>query len=157
MTERPAYRHGRILWGYLRSTLTGRREMHPAIILDRDQDITQPEHFDPRRPPYENFIHVIGVSTKHKRYASEYVLLPHSPKGHTATKLNVECGAIIGWYDRLAIPDDVTGSSGGFGGDVPPAVMAEIDEAVRRDLLAKVGRQLETVQKMFEELLGEDR
>jgi len=130
--------------------------MHPAIILDKDQDIIQPEHFDPRQPPFENIIYVIGVSTKHKQYAFEHVSLPFAASGHTLTKLRTDCGAIIGWYDRLSIPDDITGSNGGFGGDVPVAVMDKIEDAVRRDLASRLGKQFETLQKMFQELLGDD-
>jgi hypothetical protein len=156
MAQRPSYRRGRIIWAYLRSNLTGKREMHPAIILDRDQDIIQPANFDPRQPPYENVVHVIGISTKHKRYRLNYISLPFTNEGHSDTKLKVDCGAIIGWYDRLSIPDDVTGSNGGFGGDVPATVMTKIDEAVRQDLVARLGKQFETVQKMFQELLGDD-
>jgi hypothetical protein len=76
----------------------------------------------------------------------------HPPAGHAVTKLKEDCGAIIGWYARLAIPDDIIG----FGGDVPPAVMAQIDDAVRRDLVRLVGQHFETVRAMFEELLGDE-
>jgi hypothetical protein len=155
MAERPSYRHGRILWGYLRSNLTGKREMHPAIVLDRDGDITQPEEFDPRKAPYDNVVHVIGVSTKHKKYDLNYIPLPFAPSGHPVTGFKTDCGAIIAWYARLFIPDDVTGSNGGFGGDVPAAVMHRIIEAVREDLSQKLGRQFDTIQTMFQELLGE--
>ncbi len=129
--------------------------MHPAIVLDRNQDIIQPEQFDPRRPPYDNCIHVIGVSTKHKKYGAHYVSLPFAPNGHATTGLKEDCGAIVGWYERLFIPDDVTGSNGGFGGDVPPPVMNQILQAVREDLFRKLGKQLETVGQMFDELFGD--
>lgn len=98
---------------------------------------------------------MIGVSTKHKQYKLPYIQLPFAPDGHRITRLKKDCGAIVGWYDRLAIPDDVTGSSGGFGGDVPPAIMSQIDESVRKDLVQLVGRQFTTVQKMLEELLDQ--
>jgi hypothetical protein len=156
MAERPSYRHGRILWGYLRSNLTGRREHHPAIILDRDQDIVQPEEFDPRQAGSDNVIHVIGVSTKYKQYGFGYVSLPFTPNGHALTGLKEDCGAVIGWYDRLSIPDDVTGADGGFGGDAPLAQMRQIDEAVRQDLSRRLGVQFSTVQKMIQELLEGD-
>ena len=45
MAQQPSYRHGRIVWAYLRSNLMGKREQHPDVILDRDEDIVQPEVF----------------------------------------------------------------------------------------------------------------
>jgi hypothetical protein len=148
------YRHGRIIWAYLRSNLTGKRQLHPAIILNRNEDLVQPEDFDPRSAG-DNIIHVIGVSTKHKQYNFPYVTLPFRPDGRVLTKLKQDCGAIIGWYDRLVIPDDVVGAGGGFGGDVPSAVMSQVDEAVRQDLVKRIGSQFQTIQAMLQELLGE--
>lgn len=151
MKQRPSFRHGRIVWAYLRSNQTGKREKHPAVILNQDDDIVQPEVFDPRKATSDNIVYVIGLSTKHKRYGLAHIRLPFTPQGHGTTKLKEDCGAIIGWYDRVCIPDDVLG----FGGDVPPAVLAQIDGAVRQDLAKLLGKQFQTVQQMLEELLGE--
>lgn len=152
MAGPPSYRHGRIVWAYLRSNLTAKREAHPAIILDRTGDIVQPERFDPRKMHGDNTVHVIGVSTKHKKYKFPYIQLPFAASGHATTKLKVDSGAIVGWYARLAIPDDVIG----FGGEVPDDVMTRIDQAVRQDLVKRIGKQFETLRQTFEELLGED-
>src|SRR5260221_14641893 len=151
MAGLPSYRHGRIVWAYLRSSHTAKRETHPAIILDRDEDIIQPEYFDPRKSDGENIVHVIGVSTKHRRYQTPFVPLPFSSQGHAVTHLKQDCGAIIGWYARLSIPDDVIG----FGGDVPRSTMMQINSAVREDLIKLLGKQLDSVRSMFEELLGD--
>ncbi len=140
-------------FAYLRSSTTGKRERHPAVILDRDHDITQPQYFDPRKVAGENFVHVIGVSTKHKTYNMPYIQLPFAASGHAVTKLREDCGAIVGWYHQIGIPDDVLG----FGGDVPPATMIAIYDAIRRDLARKIGRELGTLKEVFEELFGEER
>ncbi|HEY4330317.1 MAG TPA: hypothetical protein VGN88_11320 [Phycisphaerae bacterium] len=145
-----SYRQGRILHAYLRSS-TGKKEAHPAIILDQNKEIIQPEHFDPRKELRENFVYVIGVSTKHKAYKLEFVQLPFSPSGNVVTKLRADCGAIIGWYHRISIPDDVIG----FGGDVPTGVMVEIENAVRKDLSGKIAGQLGNLRNIFDELLDE--
>ena len=153
MVEAQSYRHGRILWAYLRSNQTGKREMHPAIILDRTEAIVQPEDFDPRKAAADNLIHVVGVSTKYKACHLMSISLPHTPSGHVLTRLKEDCGAVIGWYDRLTIPDDIVG----FGGDVPSPVMARIDEAVRHDLARRLGKQFETMGRMLDELLDESK
>jgi hypothetical protein len=145
-----SYRHGRIIYAYL-TNQKGKRELHPAIILDANEDILQPEAFDPRRDPgSENSVHVIGVSTKHKHYHAlqrvPYVQLPFTTSGHPVTGLNKDCGAIIGWYHRIAIPDDVVG----FGGDIPDVVMGAIDREVRADLERKVGKALANLRQIFD-------
>ena len=145
-----SYRQGRIIFAYLRSQSTGKMQRHPAIMLDLDQDITQPENFDPRKTLAENIVHVIGVSTKHKFYDQEYIQLPFSSSGHALTKLREDCGAIIGWYHRVAIPDDVIG----FGGDVPAPTMLAINYAVRKDLARKLGTELDMLKHLFDELYG---
>jgi hypothetical protein len=152
MAEGGSYRHGRILYAFLRGSTTGKMQRHPAIILDANEDIIQPERFDPRKTRTQNTIHVIGVSTKHKTYDAEYVQLPFSSSGHAVTKLREDCGAIIGWYHRVTIPDDVIG----FGGDVPAATMIRIDMAVRKDLARKISLELGTLKQIFEELFGTD-
>jgi hypothetical protein len=152
MADAPSYRHGRIIFAHLRSSTTGKMQRHPAIILDDNADIIQPTRFDPRKIRRNNVIHVIGVSTKHKTYALPYVQLPFSATGHAATKLREDCGAIVGWYHQIIIPDDVIG----FAGDVPPAVMRQIHNAVRDDLAQKLGRELGSLKDIFEELFGGD-
>ena len=146
-----SYRHGRILYAYLRGA-TGKMQRHPAIILDATADIIPPERFDPRKTRLPNTIHVIGVSTKHKFYDAEYVQLPFSASGHAVTKLREDCGAIIGWYHRITIPDDLIG----FGGDVPAPTMHHINAAVRMDLARKIGRELGTLKQIFDELFRAD-
>jgi predicted alpha/beta hydrolase len=64
------------------------------------------------------------------------------------TKLRESCGAIVGWYHRIVIPDDVIG----FGGDVPNATMSEIDRLVRADLANKMSGEFATFRQVFDEL-----
>src|SRR5437016_8256843 len=159
MAERPKYRQGRLLWAWLRSRI-GKREKHPAIILTADQDIIQPEQFDPREDIGKvNAVAVIGVSTEYKRYP-RYVRLPHSPNpgGHPITKLTQECGACIGWYDWIVLEDDVLTR----GGDVPAAEMDQIMLAVARDfkqrLAAKadaLSKELRGINELLARLMGE--
>jgi hypothetical protein len=152
MADTPSYRRGRIVFAYLRSSKTGKRERHPAIILDRDKQIVQPENFDPRKAPGDNFVYVIGVSTKHKIYKSLYVQLPFAISGHTLTKLREDCGAIVGWYHRIAIPDDVIG----FGGEVPAPIMLQIETAIRKDLAKNIGSEMKALKEVFDELFGDE-
>jgi hypothetical protein len=145
-----SYRHGRIIYAYLRSSASGKMQRHPAVILDIDEDIRQPETIDARKSFEENVVHVVGVSTKYKSYKLESIALPYSGTGHASSRLKEDCGAIIGWYHRVSIPDDVIG----FGGDVPPAVMAQILDAARRDLIKKIGGELGTLKQVFDKLFG---
>lgn len=155
---RPTFRQGRILWARLRSR-SGKRELHPAAIISSDRDIVQPEHVDPRKAVNEaNAVAVVGISTEFAKYPP-YILLPYSPNkgGHAITKLTQACGACIGWYDWVALEDDVEGK----GGDVPPAEMDRIMNATAADLAAKlkrkvaiVGRDLVELHEMLERLLG---
>jgi len=147
----PSYRHGRLVWAYLRSSVTGKRENHPGVILDPTDEICQPEDFDPRTRRDDNVVHVIGVSTKYRSYKLPHIRLPSAAGGHPTTRLREDCAAIVCWYHRITIPDDVIG----FGGEVPPAAMVLIDQAVRRDLSQKLGRELQTLRQVFDELLGE--
>jgi hypothetical protein len=149
---RASYRQGRIVWAYLRGSQTGKRETHPAVILTEDADIIQPEDFDPRRRQSDNIVHVVGVSTKHKQYKSPYILLPFTTAGHPVTKLKQECGAIIGWYHRIAIPDDVIG----FGGDVPSSQLEQLLVAVRNDVVKRIGADLGRFQALLETLLPDE-
>jgi hypothetical protein len=151
MTPQTKFRHGGIVWAYLRSSRTGKREKHPAVILSDNADIVQPEQFDPRKGG-DNTVYVIGVSTKYKSHALPYVQLPYESRGHPVTRLTHDCAVVIGWYHRVSIPDDVLA----FGGDVPPDRMRQINDAVRQDLARKVQAQLQTVADMLGDLLPED-
>jgi hypothetical protein len=150
MREKLSYRQGRIVFAYLRSSVTGKMQQHPAVILDRDTDITQPGHFDPRRSPVDNVVYVAGVSTKYKSFDTAYVRLPYAPDGHAVTKLHRDCAVIIGWYQAITIPDDVIG----FGGDVPAPILIELLHAVRKDLAKTIGREIGSLRQLFEELFG---
>jgi hypothetical protein len=58
------FRQGRILWARLRAQ-SGKKELHPAVIITADKDIVQPEQFDPRaRIQAVNAVADIGVSTE---------------------------------------------------------------------------------------------
>src|SRR3712207_5583327 len=132
MPPQTKFRHGRIVWAYLRSSRTGRRGEQPAVLLSHDPDLVQPGQFGPRKGG-ENTLDVVGVSTKSKSHALPYVPLPYESRGHPVTRLTQDCAAIIGWYHRVSIPDDVLA----FGGDVPPDRMRQINDAVRHDLARK--------------------
>src|SRR5437667_309497 len=138
MPSRLRYRQGRIIWARLRAR-SGKKEKHPAVIITADQDIVQPEDFDPRKNiDRVNAVAVVGVSTEYKKYPP-FVLLPYSsnPSGHPATKLTQACGACIGWYDWVALEDDVEGR----GGDVPPIIMDQIMKAVANDLRIRLSKE----------------
>ena len=149
MTDPPRYRQGRIIWARLRSG-KGKKELHPAAIITPTPDIIQPERFDPRQDPSRiNAVAVIGISTEFKKYPP-YVLLPYSTAkgGHPVTKLNSQCAACIGWYDWVVLEDDVEGR----GGDVPPAQMGQIVDAIVGDLRAKLAAKAKTLTKELAEI-----
>ena len=140
-----SYRQGRIVFAYLRSSRTGKKENHPAVILTPDQYIVQPEAFDPRDFSKENSLYVIGVSTQYRLFKQSHILLPFAPDGHAVSKLKEECAAMIGWYHRIGIPDDIMG----FGGQVPPAVMSQIVNAVKLDIPVAVHAEMQELQRML--------
>lgn len=142
------FRHGRIVWAYLR-TRKGKREEHPAVILTPDTSIIQPEHFDPRQGG-DNVVVVAGISTKYRNYPEPYVQLPFraTPAGHPVTELRKDCAAIVGWYQALFIPDDITA----FSGDVPAEEMRVLNSKVFGDFVAKVGEQYMTALQLMAEL-----
>lgn len=150
-TSGPDYRHGRIVWAYLR-THKGKREEHPAVILTPDASIVQPEKFDPRTGD-DNVVVVAGISTKYRQYSHPYVKLPFlpTPQGHPITELRKDCAAIVGWYQALFIDDDITA----FSGDVPPAEMVELNAKVFNDYIAAVGDQYTTAIEMLARLRQE--
>jgi len=158
MSDLPRYRQGRIVWAKLRSG-KGKKELHPAAIISPTRDVIQPEQFDPRKDPSKvNAVAVIGISTEFERYPP-YVLLPYSTAkgGHPITKLNSRCAACIGWYDWVVLDDDVEGC----GGDVPPAQMDRIAEAIVGDLRAKLAakaqmltNELADVEQLIARLIG---
>ncbi|MDB5292890.1 MAG: hypothetical protein JWL69_4131 [Phycisphaerales bacterium] len=140
--KRPKYRLGRIIGAYLR-TRKGTKELHPAVIVTPDQEIIQPADFDPRRGG-ENVVVVVGVSTKYALYNDPYVKLPFATPLHPVTGLNKDCAAIIGWYDLIHIEDDCTFKAG----DVPRALMTQINERIRSDLLNRLGKEYKTMAEI---------
>jgi hypothetical protein len=145
---RPDYRQGRIVWACLR-TAKGKREEHPAVILSPDSSIVQPEDFDPRTGQ-DNVIVVAGISTKYRNHPNPYVPLPFrdSANGHPVTQLRKDCAAIVGWYQAIFLPDDVTA----LGGDVPASQMREFNKQVLNSYIAAVGNQYTTSLEMMAEL-----
>jgi hypothetical protein len=148
---RPDYRHGRIIGAYLTSSVTGKREQHPAVILSPNWAITQPARFDPRTGG-ENQIVVAGVSTKYANYAMPHIRLPYDStrrEGHASTRLTRDSAVIIGWFHIISIDDDRTY----WGGDVPAPLMGRINAAVRGHLqkaFAKDIRLVEQLRRMLE-------
>ncbi len=159
MATLPRFRQGRILWARLRSQ-KGKKELHPAVIITADQDIIQPEEFDPRQAIGKaNAVAVVGVSTEFRKYPP-YILIPFSRNlgGHPTTKFSQECGACIGWYGWVVLEDDVAG----FGGELPAALLNQIIDAIAVDLKKKVatkaaqlGKELVNVSELLGELIGE--
>ena len=149
-TPRPEYRHGRIVWAYLR-TAKGKRE-DPAVILTSNTAIIQPEKFDPRTGG-ENVVVVAGISTQYRNYPNAYVKLPFrsSPNGHPITGLRKDCAAIVGWYQAIFLADDITALSG----DVPPAEMHVLNKKTLAHYVTTVGNQYATAAEMLEELRQE--
>jgi hypothetical protein len=145
----PPYRQGRILWARLRAQ-SGKKELHPSVIITANRDIVQPEDFDPRHNlNAANAVAVIGVSTEFAKYPP-YVLLPYSPNkgGHALTKLTQACGACIGWYDWVVLEDDVEGK----GGDVPPAEMDQMMTSIAKDLTKKLKTKAATMNQDLSQL-----
>jgi hypothetical protein len=144
----PGYRHGRIVWAYLR-TAKGKREEHLAVILSPDSSIIQPENFDPRSGS-DNLIVVAGISTKYRNYAQPFVSLPFrdSMQGHPMTQLRKDCAVIAGWYQAIFVPDDIAA----FGGDVPTSQLRELNKQVLNSYIAAVGNQYATSLEMMAEL-----
>jgi hypothetical protein len=79
-----------------------------------------------------------------------HVQLPFraSSDGHPITSLRKDCAAIVGWYQAVYVPDDVTA----FSGDVPPRTMCELNERILKDYIATVGKQHTTALQMLAEL-----
>ena len=160
MAVQGRYRQGRIVWALVRSTRAGKKERHPAVIISADSDIVQPESFDPRKDIDKvNAVAVIGVSTKYLKYPPS-IALPYAANkgGHALTKLTEDCGVCIGWYDWVVLEDDVLVR----GGDVPPAVMNKIMDAVSTDMkanlakrAAKVSTELAGINDLLSRLIGE--
>jgi hypothetical protein len=140
------FRQGRIIGAYLR-TRKGRRELHPAAVLTPNPEIIQPERFDPRSGD-ENLIVVIGISTKDSLYPDTYVKLPFHPSGHPQTRLTKDAAAIIGWYDRVSIPDECQF----MGGDVPPELLGRIIELARTNIAGHIGSDSADLAKLLRSL-----
>ena len=145
---KPEYRHRHIIWAYLR-TAKGKRAEHPAVILSPDKSIVQPEDFDPRSGT-DNVVVVAGISTKYRTHSNPYVQLPFAAtqSGHRVTGLRKDSAAIVGWYQTLFIPDDVTA----FSGDVPVKEMQALSTKILTDYIATVGDQYVTSLEMLAEL-----
>ena len=142
MSTKAQYRLGRIISAYLRTKKAG-KQRHPAVIITPDAEIVQPEDFDPRKGG-ENVLVVAGVSTKYKFYQEPHIPLPYHPSRQACTKLTQDCAVIIGWYDAITIPDDVLD----FGGDVPPELMLQVNDAVRNDIARRIGNEFSTFAEL---------
>jgi len=143
---RPEYRHGRIIGAYLQSSFGGKKQRHPAVILSPDSAIVQPQNFDPRSGE-ENAIVVAGVSSAYQKYNYPYVQLPYdssSPKGHPQTRLHSDVAVIIGWYHVISIDDDRCY----WGGDVPSAIMGQVNKAVREDIDRRLAKDVTFLNKL---------
>ena len=140
---RPDFRMGRIIGAWLR-TKKGPRELHPAVIITPDAEIVQPSDFDPRTGG-DNVVVVVGVSTKYKLYSEPFIELPFQSGGHPVTKLTRDCAMIVGWYDAICIPDDVHF----WAGDVPANQMTRMNDAVRADLVKRLGKEFNTLAEIL--------
>lgn len=72
------------------------------------------------------------------------------PSSHNADRdiVQPECGVCIGWYDWVALEDDVAG----LGGDVPAAEMNPIMEGIAKDLEVKLHSRTAVASKTLAEL-----
>ena len=52
---------------------------------------------------------------------------------------------IIGWYDAIYIPDDVAF----WAGDVPANLMTRLNDAVRADLVKRLGKEFSTLAEIL--------
>ena len=98
---KPDYRLGRIICCYLLGR-NGRREQHPAVIVSPDEEIIQPERFDPRAARgviKDNLIAVLGISTKYRNFQDPYIQLPSGAQ----TQLTSDCAVILNWIATPAI------------------------------------------------------
>jgi hypothetical protein len=142
----PEYRHGRIVIAHLLGR-NGKREQHPAIIISPDSEIIQPEQFDPRAGAggvAANLVGAMGVSTKYRQFSDPYIPLPIGAR----TQLTRDCAAILNWYAVLDIPDDCEYLLG----DVPAALMRQINEAYRNHLRTRLGTARGTIADLLEKL-----
>jgi hypothetical protein len=142
----PEYRLGRIVAAQLLGR-NGRREEHPAVIISPDDEITQPEDFDPRGTGgqvRDNEIAVLGISTKYRNFSDPYVVLPVGKQ----TQLTRDSAVILNWYAALVIPDDLELLLG----DVPSTLMLQINDAYRKDLSARLGGMMGTVVQILSRL-----
>ncbi|HEY4328308.1 MAG TPA: hypothetical protein VGN88_01130 [Phycisphaerae bacterium] len=137
------YRYGRIIGCYLLGR-NGKRSLHPAVIVSPDNEIIQPEAFDPRNDR-DNLVAVIGISTQYKKFDDPFLSLPYMASGHPMTGLTRDCAVILNWYAVIAIPDD----SDFLAGDVPGGQLRKINDAIRRDLTAELGRHVGTFAQLL--------
>jgi hypothetical protein len=125
----------------------GKKELHPAVIISPDAEITQPEAHDPRKDG-ENRVAVLGISTQYRKFPDPYIALPYHVRNHAMTGLNRDCAVILKWYAAISIPDDCDFMAG----DVPQQLMRTINGAVRADLIARLGKQIGTFAQLMERL-----
>src|SRR6266550_3911878 len=131
---KPDFRLGRIIYCYLLGR-NGRREQHPAVIVSPDEEIIQPERFDPRAARgviKDNLIAVLGISTKYGNFQDPYIQLPLGAQ----TQLTSDCAVILNWIATPAIPDDCEFLLG----DLPPLLMVRINAEYRRLLKDALSR-----------------
>lgn len=121
------FRHGRVIYARLMGR-NDRAELHPAVIVSPDNEIIQPEDFDPRGSDgvLANLVAVLGVSSHFAKFNDPYIKLPVGAK----TGLTKECAVILNWYAIIDIPDDAEYLLG----DVPATMMEGINMALRKAL-----------------------
>src|SRR5256885_1835778 len=140
------YRLGRIVSAYLLGR-NGKREIHPAVIISPDEEIIQPEAFDPRGGGGElrdNYVPGLGISSQYRKFNDPYVPLP----ANATTGLTRDCAVILNWYALLHVEDDFEW----FIGDVPPELMYRINQAYRADLTARLGGMVGTIVQLLSRL-----
>jgi hypothetical protein len=148
--SRSDFRLGRIVIAYLLGR-NGKREQHPAVIISPDTEIIKPEDFDPRSGAgkvRDNLVAVLGVSTKYRNFSDPHIRLPSDSR----TGLTADCAVILNWIAVLAIPDDCDFLLG----DVPPALMLQINAEYRKMLRDKLAKQRGTLAEYLS-LLGPQR
>jgi hypothetical protein len=146
MAAKREFRHGRVIACYLPGR-NGKREIHPAVVISADNDIIQPEQFDPRKNR-DNLLAVLGISTQYLKFSDPCIRLPHQGHGNSVTGLNKDCAVILNWYAAIYIPDDCEYLLG----DVPRDLMGAINNSVRNDLTVRFGSQVVTLLQLITSL-----
>src|SRR5437867_475955 len=134
MVVKPEYRLGRIITTYQLLGRNKKRQEHPAVIISPDDEIIQPEYFDPRLGREElqdNLVVVLGISSQYQKFSDPYIQLPTGSQ----TQLIKDCAVILNWYGIVQLEDDVEYLLG----DVPPNLMHQVNAAYRADLTKRLG------------------